>query len=109
MKTETPKHSPLPWNISTNGHAKESGKEPAFPGVRDSSGLEHGQDIVCIGLGTPEQCVNNSSFIILSANAHYELVEALEWFVEAYQLNGGQNQIMLNKATAALAKARGGE
>lgn len=74
MKTA---HSPLPWHVSTNGATRESGGEPAFPGVHDSSRKPHGEDIVCECLGFSEECRANAELIVRAVNSHAELVAAL--------------------------------
>lgn len=71
------KHSPLPWHVSTNGHPPESGLEPAFPCVCDSSGLIHGENIVAECLGTSERCKANAKFIVAACNPYYDMLVAL--------------------------------
>jgi hypothetical protein len=105
---EIAKHRPLPFHVSTNGCTKESGGEPAFPGVHDSSGLPHGQDIVCDCFGDSESCNANAQFIVAACNNHYALLSALERFEQrAIDLgaNGFEQEIAV--AQEAIKNAKG--
>ena len=102
------KHTPGPWHVSTNGCTEESGGEPAFPGVHDSSGRPHGGDFICQTLGDSETCKANARLI----SASPELFEALSAYIlNERHLNdehfAGVQERLRAMAQAALAKAKG--
>ncbi len=77
------KHTPVPWHVATNPGGP--GDQPAFPSIRDNSGLPHGEDIVAMPLGDSETVKANAAFICEAVNSHAlllaqnaEMREALE-------------------------------
>lgn len=95
MATHTPKHSPLPWKVNiysakyqvvdTNApdHKEERKKllEDLGKNIFDalSIGTDHGQ--ICI-VPLDESNLESANFICTACNNHYELLEALEGFLE---------------------------
>jgi len=72
LKTESDvKRGMLPWSVWKNPGGP--GDQPAFPCVRDGSGLPHGADIVCETLGDSDECKANARLIVEAVNSHDQL------------------------------------
>lgn len=69
-------HTPTPWHVATNPGGP--GDQPAFPSVRDSSGLKDGEDIICMPLGDSDTVKANAAFIVRAVNAHDDLLAACQ-------------------------------
>jgi len=105
------KHTPEPWHVATNPGGPDD--QPAFPSVRDNSGLKHGQDIVCMPLGDSDTVKANAERIVACVNgceglnpaAYREVLAALEDLLSSYgyAYSGKDYQAAL----AAFAKAKG--
>lgn len=106
----TPKHSPLPYYVLS-----EPNERDLHPLVTIACGEGRKASVVCNSC-TPE----DAKFLALAANAHYELVEALEAVLECNdycvtdKLTGHARVtkefgIVLETALALVNKARGGE
>ncbi len=95
-------HTPVPWKVSTNPGGP--GDQPAFPSIRDSSGLPHGQDIVAMPLGDSETVNANAAFIVKAVNSHDKLVGALEKLLR-HPIGISTNSMDVAEARAALSAA----
>lgn len=99
------KHTPVPWSINHDIHAKSICRDEPFTDIAVCFGSE-GQR------STPssDEGDSNAEFIVLACNAHEDVVKALEAFFEWYDKPSVDGELVLASELlrAALAKARGG-
>ena len=97
-------HDPLPWEAASDGCLRRAGQECGFLKIA-SPWIESAWD-------GDEAALSNAAFIVRACNSHYELLEALSWFVddERFQVAVGGNpaavERMIADAQAVYAKAR---
>ena len=109
MKTETGKHTPLPWRAGKT-QWNDGGRTPIYPADSD---VEIASVNYTDGLGTQEK---DAEFIVRACNSHYELLEAgkeaLGQLKQELELNDdkyGELRPAIKKLEDTLAKAEGGE